>query len=150
MLLYRGSDHGWMYDDFHSRADNKGPTITFFKVKETGRRCGGFTSISWDTSGDYKKDTTAFLFSLENKLHFPVKNTDKAICCASNYGPRFGGNYDLSAYNEPFNSGNNCCSKSESQTYLIKKDENGKNGLTGVNGSYYNAAEIETFQVIFI
>ena len=150
MLLYRGSDHGWGCKDFHSRADNKGPTITFFKVEETGRRCGGFTSISWDTSGFYKKDTTAFLFSLENKLHFPVKNTDNAIRCSSDLGPKFGSGDDLSACNEPFNSGNNCRSNSEQQTYLIKKDENGKNGLTGVNGSNFNAAEIETFQVIFI
>ena len=41
-MLYRGSDHGWMYKDFHSRCDNKGPTISLFKVKD-GDVIGGYT-----------------------------------------------------------------------------------------------------------
>ena len=32
-LLYRGSEHGWMAIDFHSRCENKGPTISLFKKK---------------------------------------------------------------------------------------------------------------------
>ena len=41
-LLYRGSDHGWMFKDFHDRCDNKGPTVSLFKVK--GGNCvGGYT-----------------------------------------------------------------------------------------------------------
>jgi hypothetical protein len=151
-LLYRGSRDGWKYADFHSRSDKKGPTITFFKVKENGRRCGGFTSISWDTSGFYKSDPSAFLFSLDSKQHFPVKLTDKAIYCQGNYGPHFGNNgdaRDLSAYYEPFNSGNNCRSRPEKPTYMIPKDANGKSVLTGVADDF-NAAEIECFQVIFV
>ncbi len=42
-LLYRGSRDGWMAKDFHSRCDRKGPTITFFKIKN-GDCIGGFTS----------------------------------------------------------------------------------------------------------
>ncbi len=42
-LLFRGSEHGWMNNDFHSRCDNKGPTISLFKIK--GGDCiGGFTN----------------------------------------------------------------------------------------------------------
>jgi hypothetical protein len=41
-LLYRGSIHGWMYIDFHSRCDNKGLTISLFKIKE-GDCIGGYT-----------------------------------------------------------------------------------------------------------
>ena len=42
-MLYRGSDHGWMAIDFHSRCDYKGPTISLFKVED--RDCiGGFTT----------------------------------------------------------------------------------------------------------
>jgi 2,3-bisphosphoglycerate-independent phosphoglycerate mutase len=41
-MLYRGSEHGWMLKDFHDRCDNKGPTISLFKVK--GGDCiGGYT-----------------------------------------------------------------------------------------------------------
>ena len=42
--LYRGSIHGWMFKDFHSRCDNKGPTISLFKVKDTGECIGGYTN----------------------------------------------------------------------------------------------------------
>ena len=44
ILLFRGSEHGWMYKDFHSRCDKKGPTITLFKIKD-GDCIGGFTTI---------------------------------------------------------------------------------------------------------
>jgi hypothetical protein len=42
-LLYRGSDHGWEFIDFHSSCDHKGPTISLFKVKD-GDCIGGFTT----------------------------------------------------------------------------------------------------------
>jgi hypothetical protein len=42
-LLFRGSEHGWKWKDFHSRCEKKGPTISLFKVK--GGDCiGGFTT----------------------------------------------------------------------------------------------------------
>ncbi len=43
VMLYRGSDHGWMFKDFHSRCDHKGPTISLFKVKD-GDCIGGYTT----------------------------------------------------------------------------------------------------------
>jgi hypothetical protein len=42
-LLFRGSEHGWRPKDFHSRCDNKGPTISLFKIKD-GDCIGGFTN----------------------------------------------------------------------------------------------------------
>lgn len=42
-LLYRGSRDGWTYADFHKLCDEKGPTITLFKVKD-GPCIGGFTA----------------------------------------------------------------------------------------------------------
>jgi hypothetical protein len=66
VLEYRGSDHGWEYDDFHERADNKGWTVSLFKILD-GDCVGGFTTQSWDP---YKhvnfevRDDNAFLFNL--------------------------------------------------------------------------------------
>ncbi len=55
-LLYSGSKHGWKWIDFHSRCDNKAPTISLFKLLD-GDCIGGFTNALWssdDTSGtDY-------------------------------------------------------------------------------------------------
>ena len=48
VLLYRMTRDGPNYVDFHSRCDNKGPTLSLFKT-DTGRRCGGYTNESWET-----------------------------------------------------------------------------------------------------
>jgi hypothetical protein len=55
-LLYRGTDcKEWTHKGVHSRVDNRGPTVSLMKIKQTGRRCGGFTSVPWDsTTGGYK------------------------------------------------------------------------------------------------
>jgi hypothetical protein len=42
-LLFRGSKHGWTQEDFHSSCDEKGPTISLFKIKD-GDIIGGFTT----------------------------------------------------------------------------------------------------------
>ena len=41
-LLFRGSRDGWKGKDFHSRSDNKGPTISLYKMVD-GNCIGGFT-----------------------------------------------------------------------------------------------------------
>ena len=65
VLLYRMSRDGLKYVDFHSRCDNKGPTLSLFKT-DTGRRCGGYTNVSWDTSGGWKHDSGSWLMSLDS------------------------------------------------------------------------------------
>jgi hypothetical protein len=43
-LRYRASRDGWWRADFHRMSDNKGPTVTLFKIKENEQCVGGFTS----------------------------------------------------------------------------------------------------------
>lgn len=45
-LLYRGSQHGWMWEDFHKRCDMKGPTLTLMRLRD-GPCIGGFTLCQW-------------------------------------------------------------------------------------------------------
>jgi len=67
VLEYRGSNHGWEGEDFHKRADNKGWTVSLFKILD-GDCVGGFTTQSWDwKKHDYNlevRDDNAFLFNL--------------------------------------------------------------------------------------
>lgn len=42
-IIYRASDHGWKPEDFHSRCDKMGPTISLFKASD-GECFGGYTS----------------------------------------------------------------------------------------------------------
>jgi hypothetical protein len=43
--IYRGSVHGFMLDDFHSRCDGAGPTVLLFKVKQNQHWIGGYTTV---------------------------------------------------------------------------------------------------------
>ena len=46
-LLFRASRDGFAGETFHSKCDNKGPTVTI--VKSGNNIFGGFTEISWDS-----------------------------------------------------------------------------------------------------
>lgn len=53
-IVYRGSDDGWMIEDFHRCADHKGATVTLFKIKneKDGDCMGGYTTQSWHHRSD--------------------------------------------------------------------------------------------------
>ena len=55
-----------------------------------GKRFGGFTGESWDQSNEYKKDAKSFLFSLDKKEIYYVKDESHAIYCNKEFGPSFG------------------------------------------------------------
>ena len=44
-LCYRASSHGWGGSTFHSRCDNRGPTVTI--IRAHGYIFGGYTDNSW-------------------------------------------------------------------------------------------------------
>jgi hypothetical protein len=95
-LLYRATRDGFGSDVFHTRCDGHSNTLTILKAKESKFVFGGFTTVSWDSSSDYKSDPNAFLFSLTNKDNTPLKmkvdpdEHESAIICHSRYGPTFG------------------------------------------------------------
>jgi hypothetical protein len=66
-------------------------------IKTTaGHTFGGFTYMSWDSSGSYKYDNHSILFSVDKKIKFPIANSyGYAINCTSSYGPTFGSGHDL-------------------------------------------------------
>jgi hypothetical protein len=45
-LLYRASRDGWQGQDFHSRCDNKGATVTVIECTG-GFVFGGYADVSW-------------------------------------------------------------------------------------------------------
>jgi hypothetical protein len=112
-LLFSGSIHGWMVNDFHSKCDNKRPTISLFKIKD-GDCIGGYTNTLWLSPwlrDKYVVDSDAMLFNLSCQRHFPNKGTGYEILCGSGFGPCFeGGGGDLSVYLSPFNGDKFCLS----------------------------------------
>jgi len=82
-LLWRGSRDSFFDGAFHRLCDGKANTVTVIK-NTNGFIFGGFTSIPWSSSGNYKTDNSAFLFSLTNPSNSPlklkVKSSLNAVC----------------------------------------------------------------------
>ncbi len=95
-LLYRGSQDGFSAANFHTKCDNKGPTVVIIKFNH-GKVFGGFTDTSWDSSGGYKNTKNAFLFSIDRQGKYNIKPEGEysAVYNNSSYGPTFGGGHDL-------------------------------------------------------
>jgi len=90
-LLYSFTRDGCGNQPFHSKCDNQGPTVTVV-YNPQGSVCGGYTSLAWQSSGDWKQDDQAFLFQLafsNQKLcrKFPSKHTVNGVYHNSLYGP---------------------------------------------------------------
>ena len=95
-LLYRATKDGDSFDNFHSKCDNQGETITFIKTVD-GRKFGGHMNQSILTGIENwfnKNDENFFLFSLNQlKCYRPTSD-----CCNKNgcfhsdedQGPIFG------------------------------------------------------------
>ena len=107
-LLMKASVDGDSASVFHQKWDNIPFTLTLV-LTDKNRRFGGFTSILWNSTGNYKADPQAFIFSLDNhEIYYPKdKKNEKGIYCDSNYGPTFGEGFD-------FYISNQCRSKSDS------------------------------------
>ncbi|KAL9655394.1 hypothetical protein ABK040_011235 [Willaertia magna] len=99
-LLWQGTRDGFDANTFHTKCDDKGPTITIIKTG-CGSIFGGYTSVNWNNnSNSYQTDSNAFLFSLHLPgrsipYKFPISSTGNAIFCNASYGPTFGGGQDL-------------------------------------------------------
>ena len=71
--LYQAIIDGGDPNIFHTKCDNIPNTLTL--IKSVGnRRFRGFTSNSWDSISEYKNDKNAFLFSLDKKLVYQIKD----------------------------------------------------------------------------
>ena len=104
-LLYRASRAGWQGTNFHSRCDDRGPTLTV--VQDIGGHVfGGFSSASWSSApghpegGSFCRSPRSFIFVLrthsgDGPLRMPLKPgcEGQAVCHHSEWGPCFG--YDL-------------------------------------------------------
>ena len=138
-LLYQGSRDGWSAKEFHERCNEKGSTVSLFKM-DTGDVIGGFTSAQWKSSGGgFSPCEMACLFSLTNHTLFPVFDHTIAISCSDDEGPYFGF-MELSTWGEYFND-RICYSDTNKRGYSIPLNKDGKNALTRVEGDKFTITE---------
>lgn len=95
-LLYRGSKDGFTANAFHTKCNNKGPTVVLIR-SNYGKIFGAFTDKDWHSSNAYANTSNSFLFSIDKKGKYPLKagNESTAQYCYSTYGPTFGGGHDF-------------------------------------------------------
>jgi len=97
-LIYKGSKDGFKASDFHSKCDDKSNTLVIVK-SSNGNIFGGNTEQSWLNTDPIsvridKNDPKAFIFSLINKEHRPLKikcSPNNVLRCKNAFDPIFGG-----------------------------------------------------------
>jgi hypothetical protein len=148
-LLYRGTRDGFRPRDFHSKCDGHSNTLTIIKAKESQFIFGGYTTVSWDSSNEWKSDANAFIFSLTNNDNKPLKmqadpnEHEYSICCDPKCGPSFGFDYDIYIANTTMYSYSNL-----GNTFKHPQYEKGTNeAQTFLAGSFYfQLDEIEVYE----
>ena len=149
-LIYRGSRDGMTSNNFHSKCDNKNPTIIIYKNTKDSI-FGGYTSLSWSNNGNYRSDPQAFIFTLKN-IHnseptkFHVKSEKEGVYHNSTHGPTFGEGCDIYICSDFLNSD----SASDFPCRYVDSLGKGKSIFTGDfnnNNGKFRIKEIEVFQV---
>ena len=135
---------------FHNKCNNQGPTISLFK-NEKGNIFGGYASIDWTSSGDYKSAPESFIFTLTNiygtePTKFPNSNSNYSIYDSSEDGPRFGGHHDIMTLHS---SDNNSSASGFPYSYkdILGKGKSIFTGDLNNNNEKFNLKEIEVFKI---
>ncbi len=150
-LLWRGSRDGFDALTFHRLCDGQANTVTVIK-NTNGFIFGGYTSIPWSSSGGYKTDSTAFLFSLTNPSNTPlklkVKPGQNAVSHYSLFGPTFGGGHDLYVSSLSNTNRNSFMNFSSYEFPNVLSGNEGGEFIVGGSDNGFQIVEIEVFQVL--
>ena len=87
-LLYDTSENGILPYDFHQYCNGIYGTLVIVR-STNGKIAGGYTDKNWGEKGKTPSEKT-FLFSVDNKRTYQIKNQDIAIYCHENEHPSFG------------------------------------------------------------
>ena len=120
---------------------------------EFDKTIGGYTPVCWNVVNGYAHDANkaSFLFSVDLREVFRLKDANKGILCHTGSGPRFGGGPDMhlaDGCNGNYSSG---CDfpYSYDGNGKYEKNQQAWTALTGsTNSNYFKVLEYEVYQVI--
>ena len=143
--LYQATIDGGEPINFHSKCDNIPNTLVLIK-SEGNRRFGGFTPIPWKSEEKEiflkDQDNKTFVFSLDNKKIYYLKDNYDAVCHYKERGPIFGRGPDIGIFGNPLK-------EKTLHTYQCSFDYKGdKQSLSEYQSYNIKALEYEVFQVI--
>ena len=141
-LLYQVSRDGDRIQTFFNKVKDKFPTLIIIKSK-SGFKFGGYTTNTWDQTGKYKTDELAFIFSLDKRKKYNIKNNEsKYAIYGYNYRIAFGSGFDFSIYDHCTKNNDNYCNTPYSYSTIQKSE------LTG--GQYkFVVDDLEVYHVVF-
>ena len=148
-LIYKGTRDGFEASSFHQSCDNKGPTITLVK-SNGGCIFGGYSDISWGSSSGYQagsRNSFLFVFVSSGLGTTPFRallyqNFHRAIYTNSQYGPTFGGGFDLHISSESNKNSGSYVNWGHSYE-LPKGYTHGTTGRNWICGYKFQVSEIE-------
>ena len=134
-LLYCSTRDGRNDSTFHSKCDNKGPTLTVIETTD-GHIVGGYSDVHWNGAlGNYQSSNKAFLFAMAktndfspSKMKLTGSSNQNATYHRSSDGPTFGGGHDLKVQGQYVYLSNRYTyqtfpSPMQPQSYIIKEME---------------------------
>jgi len=154
-LLYSITRDGCDPVPFHSKCDDKGPTVTVV-YNTQGSVYGGYTSLAWQSPSSYewKQDDKAFLFQLPHSCQklcrkFPSQKTNYSIYHNSSYGPSFGGGSDLELFDGKVDPVYGIFSLSKAGGKMVPSSDYEYGGVTAadINNGTMDVVEIEVYSV---
>ena len=137
-LLLDSKIDGDLTQTFYNKCGGKFPTVVFVKTTK-GKRFGGYCSIGWENKNyGALKDTNSFIFSLDKKKKYKIKNPDKAIQTTSYYFA-FGFGNDFYIYDK-------CTSSTDNYNYNTGTYETTEK--YELNGEYnFTVSSYEVYQI---
>ncbi len=111
-LLFKATIDGDTPKDFHKKCDYMGSTLVIIQ-SDTGRRFGGYSSISWDqTRNGWCNEGVVFLFSLDTRKYYKNTQGSYYVNHSPHHGPEFGAGHDLTISSGCLNNSNSYSLKS--------------------------------------
>ena len=147
-LLYRATKDGFASEVFHKKCDEIKPTLTIIK-SHNSKVFGGYSDQSWTSTSNYKTSNNLWIFSLDAKEKYKLKNENahQGVYCNASYGPTFGGGHDIYVCNNSNNT--NSCYSNYGYSYETKgMTYSSTQAQSHLAGSYnFKTEEVEVFQL---